>query len=110
MKTARLVSRLPASGAAPAAVCLARTHELTAAADADLLVLETDFVDPVEDVRIIGTAAGAAVLVLSPSTQRDHVEFARDIGAHAYLVEPYNDDDFARAVHAAERRAGNIAD
>src|SRR5947209_13991847 len=106
MNTARFVSRLSAGGPDAAVACLAQSHELTTSTDADLVVLETNFADPAADVGIIRGAAGAAVLVLSPSTRREHVELTRDVGAHAYLIEPFTDDDFTTAVRTAEVRAG----
>ena len=80
--------------------------------------LDPDLVDPRhQDARVStasrrrGTIAGerlAAVLILTAFSQRDLVEQARDAGALAYLVKPFQKSDLIPAIEIALGRFAEL--
>jgi response regulator NasT len=57
--------------------------------------------DGLEAARAITAERGAAVLILTAFSQRDLIEEARDAGALAYLVKPFQKAELIPAVEVA---------
>src|SRR5688572_3266133 len=57
--------------------------------------------DGLEAARAITAERGAAVLILTAFSQRDLIEQARDAGALAYLVKPFQRSELLPAVEVA---------
>ena len=57
--------------------------------------------DGLEAAREITAERGAAVLILTAFSQRDLIEQARDAGALAYLVKPFQKSELIPAVEVA---------
>jgi response regulator NasT len=57
--------------------------------------------DGLEAARIIGSEKICGVLMLTAFSQREVVEEARDAGALAYLVKPYQKSDLIPAIEVA---------
>ena len=76
--------------------------------EADVIILETAFADPAEDARTVrdlrSGRAAPAVLIVSTSSSRAHVEAARNAGASGYLIAPYVPDDLQMALATALSR------
>ena len=65
--------------------------------------------DGIEVAREIASERLAAVLILTAFSQRDLVEQARDAGALAYLVKPYQRSDLVPAIEVALGRYREMA-
>jgi len=69
----------------------------------DLAILDIKMpgMDGLEAARVISAERGAAVLILTAFSQRDLIEQARDAGALAYLVKPFQKSELIPAVEVA---------
>jgi two-component system, response regulator PdtaR len=69
----------------------------------DLAILDIKMpgMDGLEAARTITADRGAAVLILTAFSQRDLIEQARDAGALAYLVKPFQKSELIPAVEVA---------
>jgi AmiR/NasT family two-component response regulator len=69
----------------------------------DLAILDIKMpgMDGLEAARAISAERGAAVLILTAFSQRDLIEQARDAGALAYLVKPFQKSELIPAVEVA---------
>ncbi|HYD09460.1 MAG TPA: ANTAR domain-containing protein, partial [Acidimicrobiales bacterium] len=69
----------------------------------DLAILDIKMpgMDGLEAARAITAERGAAVLILTAFSQRDLIEQARDAGALAYLVKPFQKSELLPAVEVA---------
>ena len=72
----------------------------------DLVILDVKMpgLDGISAARIITGERLAAVLVLTAFSQRELVEEARDAGALAYLVKPFQEKDLVPAIEVALAR------
>lgn len=72
----------------------------------DLAILDVKMpgLDGLSAARIIAGERLAAVLVLTAFSQRELVEEARDAGALAYLVKPFQEKDLVPAIEVALAR------
>jgi response regulator NasT len=86
------------------AVTLAR--ELTP--DVVILDVKMPGLDGISAARHIAGERIAAVLVLTAFSQRDLVEQARDAGALAYLVKPFQKSDLIPAIEVARARHAEL--
>ena len=96
--------------------------ELVRQLEPDLVILDIKMpgLDGLSAARHISGERLAAVLVLTAFSQRDLVEQARDAGALAYLVKPFQRSDLIPAIEmaigrhrdmvSAERSAGDLAE
>ena len=77
--------------------------ELVRALKPDLAILDIKMpgMDGLEAARIIGSEKICGVLMLTAFSQREVVEEARDAGALAYLVKPYQKSDLIPAIEVA---------
>jgi len=71
------------------------------APDLAILDIKMPGLDGLAAAREITTARGAAVLILTAFSQRDLIEQARDAGALAYLVKPFQRSELIPAVEIA---------
>ena len=80
--------------------------ELVRELDPDLVILDIKMpgLDGIAAARQIATERRAAVLILTAFSQRDLVEQARDAGALAYLVKPFQKSDLVPALELAYAR------
>jgi response regulator NasT len=85
------------TGRGDEAVELVRTHQ----PDIAILDIKMPGLDGLSAAREITTARGAAVLILTAFSQRDLIEQARDAGALAYLVKPFQRSELIPAVEVA---------
>ena len=69
--------------------------------DIAILDIKMPGLDGLAAAREITTARGAAVLILTAFSQRDLIEQARDAGALAYLVKPFQRSEHIPAVEVA---------
>ena len=86
--------------------------ELVRSLRPDLAILDVKMpgLDGISAARIITEERLAAVLVLTAFSQRDLVEEARDAGALAYLVKPFQERDLVPAIEVAlARQAERVA-
>jgi response regulator NasT len=76
----------------------------------DLVILDVKMpgLDGLSAARIIGAERLAAVLVLTAFSQRELVTEARDAGALAYLVKPFQEKDLMPAIEVALARHAEI--
>ena len=76
----------------------------------DLVVLDVKMprLDGISAAQRIAEQRIAAVVILTAFSQRDLVERARDAGAMAYLVKPFNRFDLAPAIEMALSRFAEI--
>lgn len=79
------------------AVQLVRDHK----PDIAILDIKMPGLDGLQAAREITTERGAAVLILTAFSQRDLIEQARDAGALAYLVKPFQRSELIPAVEVA---------
>ena len=88
------------------ALAAAEWSVVASPADADLAILETDYADPTEAQRIIRDLTGRTpgVLVVSSSARRADIEAARDAGAIALLLSPFDQDQLSHALDVAVDR------
>src|ERR1044071_4775073 len=77
----------------------------------DLAILDIKMpgLDGLEAARAISAARHAAVLILTAFSQRDLIEQARDAGALAYLVKPFQKSDLIPAIEVALGRYAELA-
>ena len=77
--------------------------ELVKRLEPDLAILDIKMpgMDGLEAARAITAERGAAVLILTAFSQRDLIEQARDAGALAYLVKPFQKSELIPAVEVA---------
>lgn len=72
----------------------------------DLVILDVKMpgLDGLSAARLIAAERLAAILVLTAFSQRELVEEARDSGALAYLVKPFQEKDLVPAIEVALAR------
>jgi two-component system, response regulator PdtaR len=77
--------------------------ELVRSLKPDVAVLDIKMpgLDGIEAARLIATERICATLILTAFSQRDVVEQARDAGALAYLVKPFQKTDLVPAIELA---------
>jgi AmiR/NasT family two-component response regulator len=77
--------------------------ELVRALRPDLAILDVKMpgMDGLEVAKVIGDERICGVLVLTAFSQREIIEQARDAGALAYLVKPYQKSDLIPAIEVA---------
>jgi response regulator NasT len=77
----------------------------------DLAILDIKMpgLDGLSAARVIAGERLAAVLILTAFSQRDLVEEARDAGALAYLVKPFQKGDLVPAIEIALGRFAELA-
>ena len=85
------------TGRGDEAVELVREHE----PDVAILDIKMPGLDGIETCRRISAERDAAVVLLTAFSQREVVEEARDAGALAYLVKPYQKSDLIPAIEVA---------
>jgi two-component system, response regulator PdtaR len=85
------------TGRGDEAVALVREHE----PDIALLDIKMPGLDGLSATREIAGERRAAVLILTAFSQRDLIERARDAGALAYLVKPFQRSELIPAVEVA---------
>jgi response regulator NasT len=69
--------------------------------DVAVLDIKMPGLDGIEAARLIATERICATLILTAFSQRDVVEQARDAGALAYLVKPFQKTDLVPAIELA---------
>ncbi|MBI2170332.1 MAG: response regulator [Actinobacteria bacterium] len=76
----------------------------------DLAILDIKMpgMDGLEVAERISTERVCAVLILTAFSQRDLIDQARDAGALAYLVKPFQRDDLIPAIEVARGRFAEI--
>ncbi len=76
----------------------------------DLVVLDVKMpgLDGISAARIVSAERLAAVLVLTAFSQRELVDEARDAGALAYLVKPFQEKDLVPAIEVALARHAEL--
>ena len=82
-------------------------HELRP--DLAILDIKMPGLDGLEAARLISADRLCGVLILTAFSQRDFVEQARDSGALAYLVKPFQKSDLVPAVELAIGRFREVA-
>lgn len=84
--------------------------ELVRALHPDVVILDVKMpgLDGLSAARIISAERLAAVLVLTAFSQRELVEQARDAGALAYLVKPFQEKDLIPAIEVARARHSEL--
>ena len=77
--------------------------DLVSSLQPDLAILDIKMpgMDGLEAALAISADRGAAVLILTAFSQRDLIEQARDAGALAYLVKPFQKSELIPAVEVA---------
>ena len=85
------------TGRGDEAVALVREHS----PDIAILDIKMPGLDGLAAAREITNERGAAVLILTAFSQRDLIERARDAGALAYLVKPFQRSELIPAVEIA---------
>jgi response regulator NasT len=80
--------------------------ELVAQLAPDVVILDVKMpgMDGIEAARQIAESASCAILMLTAFSQREIVEQARDAGALAYLVKPFQKSDVVPAIELAVAR------
>ena len=76
----------------------------------DLVVLDVKMpgLDGISAARIVSAERLAAVLVLTAFSQRELVDEARDAGALAYLVKPFQEKDLVPAIEVTLARHAEL--
>jgi AmiR/NasT family two-component response regulator len=84
--------------------------ELVRSLSPDLVILDVKMpgLDGLSAARLIAADRLAAILVLTAFSQRELVEEARDAGALAYLVKPFQQKDLVPAIEVALARHGEM--
>jgi response regulator NasT len=84
--------------------------ELVRSARPDLVILDVKMpgLDGLSAARLIAAERLAAVLVLTAFSQRELVNEARDAGALAYLVKPFQEKDLVPAIEVALARHAEL--
>ena len=92
------------AGVGETAVALAEEHR------PDLVVLDVKMprLDGITAAQRIAEQRIAPVVILTAFSQRELVERARDAGAMAYLVKPFNKDDLVPAIEMAVSRFSEL--
>lgn len=85
------------TGRGDKAVDLAREHR----PDLAILDIKMPGMDGIEAARLITSERICGVLVLTAFSQREVIEEARDAGALAYLVKPFQKSDLIPAIEVA---------
>ena len=77
--------------------------ELVAQLAPDVVILDVKMpgMDGIEAARQIAESASCAILMLTAFSQREIVEQARDAGALAYIVKPFQKSDLVPAIEVA---------
>ncbi len=85
------------TGRGDEAVVLARQHQ------PDLLILDIKMpgLDGLSAARDINSERKSAILILTAFSQRNLIEEARDAGALAYLVKPFQQEELLPAIEVA---------
>ncbi|MHB1598886.1 MAG: ANTAR domain-containing response regulator [Acidimicrobiales bacterium] len=85
------------TGRGDEAVALVRSHQ------PDLVILDIKMpgMDGLAAAREINSERRSAVLILTAFSQRDLIEQARDAGALAYLVKPFQKEELLPAIEVA---------
>ena len=80
--------------------------EMVGEHEPDLVLLDVKMpgLDGIEVTRAITAERQAAVVILTAFSQRELIDEAREAGAMAYLVKPYQRDDLVPAVELALAR------
>ncbi len=88
-----------------------RAIEMVRILQPDLVILDIKMphMDGLEAARVISGERLCAVLMLTAFSQREVVEDARDAGALAYLVKPYQKSDLIPAIEVAIGRFRELA-
>ncbi|MBK5217745.1 MAG: response regulator [Propionibacteriales bacterium] len=86
------------------AVRLAQEHR----PDVVLMDVQMPKLDGIAAASLIAAERIAPVVMLTAFSQRDLVDRARDAGAMAYLVKPFNQSDLAPAIEMARSRFAEI--
>ncbi len=76
----------------------------------DLVILDIKMpgMDGIEAARIINGEKICGILILTAFSQREVIEQARDVGAQAYLVKPFQKSDLVPAIEVAIGRFGEL--
>lgn len=76
----------------------------------DLVILDIKMpgMDGIEAARIINGEKICGILILTAFSQREVIEQARDVGALAYLVKPFQKGDLVPAIEVAIGRFGEL--
>jgi two-component system, response regulator PdtaR len=84
--------------------------DLVRALQPDLVILDVKMpgLDGLSAARLIAAERLAAVLVLTAFSQRELVAEARDAGALAYLVKPFQEKDLVPAIEVALARHAEL--
>lgn len=88
-----------------------KAFELTESLRPDLVVLDVKMpkMDGITAAKKIAEARLAPVVILTAFSQRDLVERARDAGAMAYLVKPFDKSSLVPAIEMAVSRYAEIS-
>src|SRR5687767_15377988 len=88
-----------------------RAIELAEELRPDLVMLDVKMpkLDGISAAERIAEQRIAPVVILTAFSQRDLVERARDAGAMAYLVKPFNPSDLVPAIEMAVSRFAELA-
>jgi two-component system, response regulator PdtaR len=88
----------------------AKAIELAEELRPDLVILDVKMpvLDGIAAAERIATQRIAPVVILTAFSQRDLVERARDAGAMAYLVKPFNKSDLVPAIEMAVSRFAEV--
>ncbi len=80
-----------------------RAVDLVRELQPDLVILDIKMpgMDGIEAARIINSEKICGILILTAFSQREVVEQARDVGALAYLVKPFQKSDLVPAIEVA---------
>ena len=92
------------TGRGDEAVELVRLHQ----PDVAILDIKMPGLDGLSAARVIAGERWAAVLILTAFSQRDLIERARDAGALAYLVKPFQKADLFPAIEVALGRFNEL--
>jgi response regulator NasT len=92
------------TGRGDKAVELVREHR----PDLAILDIKMPGMDGIEAARIINKERICGVLVLTAFSQREVIEEARDAGALAYLVKPFQKSDLVPAIEVAIARFNEL--
>ena len=84
--------------------------DLVRALAPDLVILDVKMpgMDGLTAARLISADRLAAILVLTAFSQRELVDEARDAGAMAYLVKPFQEKDLVPAIEVALARHAEV--
>ncbi|MDQ3350542.1 MAG: response regulator, partial [Actinomycetota bacterium] len=76
----------------------------------DLAILDIKMpgMDGIEAARIIAGEKICGILILTAFSQREVIEQARDVGALAFLVKPFQKSDLVPAIEVAIGRFGEL--